>query len=149
MSTSNLLRRLLALLAGAVIACAAYAQQGQTVAGYIVNFGIVPAEVALGAAGHREAHPSTFPPGSQHLLITLDDAKSGQRIGNAEVVMEVTDPKGRVEKKPLLRTSAGGLPDYSELFEFGFAGRYAIRATITPKPGAKPFVARFTVDHEV
>ena len=140
---------MLVLLAAAFVACAAHAQQRETVGGYVVNFGIVPAEVALGVAGHREAHPANFPPGSQHLLITIDDAKSGKRVGDAEVVMEVTDPKGHVVRKPLLHTSGGGLPDYSELFEFGWSGRYVIRAIITPKPGAKPVVARFTVDHVV
>jgi hypothetical protein len=141
--------RVLAFLAAGLVTCATYAQQSQTVGTYVVNFGIVPAEVALGTAGHREAHPITFPPGSQHLLITLDDAKSGKRVGDAEVVIDVTDPKGRVVSKPLLHTSGGGMPDYSELFTFGWSGRYSIQATITPKPAGKPLVARFTVDHVI
>ncbi len=127
----------------------AVAQQGRTVAGFIVNFGIVPAAVALRAEGHRDAHPTNPPGGSQHLLITLDEEKSGKRIGDAEVVIEVTDPHGRVEKKPLLHTQGGGLPDYSELFVFGWSGEYSIRVIITPQPGAKPIETRFTVNHTV
>jgi hypothetical protein len=127
----------------------AAAQQARTVAGFIVNLGIVPAAVALRADGHRDAHPTNPPGGSQHLLITLDDEKSGKRIGDAEVVIEVTDPHGRVGKKPLLHTQAGGLPDYSELFVFGWSGEYSIRVIITSRPGAKPIETRFSVRHMV
>jgi hypothetical protein len=119
------------------------------VGGLIVNFGIVPAEVALRAEGHRDAHPAHPPSGSQHLLITLDDEKTGKRIGDAEVAIEVTDPHGRVEGKPLLHTQGGGLPDYSELFRFGWSGEYSIRMIITPRPGAKPIETRFVVSHTV
>ena len=127
----------------------ASAQQSRAVGGLIVNLGIVPAEVALGAAGHSESHPAHPPSGSQHLLITLDDEKSGKRIGEAEVVVDVTDPHGRTEKKPLLHTQAGGLPDYSELFIFGSSGVYSIRVIITAPPGAKPLETRFVVNHPV
>jgi hypothetical protein len=127
----------------------AAAQQTKAVGGFIVSFGLVPAEVALGAEGHREAHPANPPSGSQHLLITLDEEKSGKRIGDAEVVIEVTDPHGRVEKKPLLHTSAGGFPDYSELFRFGSSGQYSIRVIITPRPGAKLIETQFTINHSV
>ena len=125
----------------------ATAQQRNTVGGMVINFGIVPAEVALQASGHADAHPPHPPPGSQHLLITLDDAQGGKRIGDAEVTIEVTDPHGRVEKKPLLHTQAGGLPDYSELFRFGWTGKYSVRVIVTPRPGAKPIETIFMVNH--
>jgi hypothetical protein len=127
----------------------AFGQQAKTVSGLVINFGIMSAEAALRADGHRDAHPAHPPPGSQHLLITLDDAKTGRRIGDAEVAIEVTDPKSRVEKKPLLHTQAGGLPDYSELFVFGWSGEYSIRVIITPRPGATPVETRFTVNHKI
>lgn len=127
----------------------AAAQESKTVGGLVVNLGIMSAELALRAEGHREMHPLHPPPGSQHLLITLDDEKSGKRIGDADVVIEVTDPKGRVEKKPLLHTQSGGFADYSELFVFGWSGEYSIRVIITPKPGAKPIETRFTVHHVI
>lgn len=137
-------------LLGVVLAWTpAFAQQSKTVSGMSINFGIMSAEAALRADGHRDAHPSRFPPGSQHLLVTLDDASTGKRIGDAEVAIEVTDPKGRVEKKPLLHTQAGGLPDYSELFEFGWSGEYKVRVIITPRPGAKPIEAEFIVTHKI
>jgi len=137
------------LIAVALSSLPAAAQQSRTVGGFIVSFGIVTAEVALRADGHRDAHPTNPPPGSQHLLITLDDEKSGKRVGDAEVVIEVTDPQGHVEKKPLLHTQAGGFPDYSELFRFGSPGEYSLRVTITPRGGAKPIETRFTVKHTI
>jgi hypothetical protein len=109
----------------------------------------VPAEVALRAEGHRDAHPLHPPSGSQHLLVTLDEEKSHKRLAEPEVVVEVTDPRGGVERKPLLHTQAGGLPDYSELFKFGSPGAYSIRVLITPRPGANPVEARFTVHHAI
>lgn len=127
----------------------AAAQQVKVVAGVVVNLGLMPAELALRAEGHRDAHPQHPPAGSQHVLITLDDEKGHGRIGDAEVLVEVTDPRGRVEKKPLLHTQAGGLLDYSELFQFSWSGEYTIRAIITPRPGAKPIEARFTVHHTI
>ena len=125
------------------------AQQSKTVAGLVINFGLMPAESALRADGHRDAHPLHPPGGSQHFLITLDDEKSGRRIGDAEVVVEVTDPRGRVERKPLLHTQAGGFPDYSELFVFGWSGEYSIRVIVTLRPGAKPIETRFTVNNTI
>jgi hypothetical protein len=139
---------IVAIALGIAFAAPAAAQQSATVAGTTVNLGIVPAEVALRADGHRDSHPTNPPPGSQHLMITLDDQKSGKRVGDADVTVEVTDPRGRVERKPLLHTQGGGLPDYSELFEFRWTGKYTVRVVIAPK-GAKPIETSFTVNHSV
>ena len=137
-------------LATMALACApAIAQESKTVSGMVINFGIMSAEQALRVDGHRDQHPAHPPSGSQHLLITLDDAKSGKRISDAEVAIEVTDPHHRVEKKPLLHTQGGGLPDYSELFVFGWSGKYSIRVIITAQPGAKPVETTFVVHHRV
>jgi hypothetical protein len=106
------------------------------------------AAMALRADGHRDAHPPNPPSGSQHLLITLDDEKSHARIADADVSVEVTDPHGRVETKPLLHTQAAGLPDYSELFVFGWSGEYKIRI-IVKRPGVAPIETQFVVHHAV
>lgn len=139
----------LAVLGTALAWAPAAAQYAKTVGGFVVNLGIVPAAVALQAEGHREAHPLHPPPGSQHLLVTLDEEKTGKRLDQPEVVVEVTDPRGNVERKPLLHTHSGGFPDYSELFVFGWPGEYSIRVIIMPRPGAKQVEARFKVDHEI
>jgi hypothetical protein len=126
----------------------AAAQQVKSVAGVSVNFGVMSATAALRAEGHRDAHAPNPPSGSQHLLITLDDEKSRARIADAEVSIEVTDPHGRVEMKPMLHTQSGGLPDYSELFTFGWSGEYKVRVIIK-RPGAAPIETVFTVHHAV
>jgi len=138
-----------ALVALALLSSPAFSQQSTTLNGMTINLGVMEAEAALRVDGHREAHPQNPPPGSQHLLITLADAKSGQPIGDAIVVMEITDPKGHTERKPLLHTQAAGLPDYSELFIFPWSGRYSVRVTITLQSGAKPTQARFTLNHSI
>ncbi|HET7365488.1 MAG TPA: hypothetical protein VFJ70_18120 [Burkholderiales bacterium] len=133
----------------ALLALPAAAQQMKTVDGLVVNFGMIPAEQAMRAEGHRDAHPDKFPSGSQHVLITLADEKTGRRIGDAEVVVQIIDPKGKAVTKPLLHTSAAGMPDYSELFVFDWSGSYTLRVNITPAKGAKPVKASFTVHHSL
>ena len=125
------------------------AQQMKTVNGLVINFGLMSAERAVHADGHREAHPDKFPSGSQHVLITVADQKSGRRIADADVVVEVVDPKGKAVSKTLLHTSAGGMPDYSELFVFGWSGNYTLRVNIAPAKGAQPVKTSFTVHHQV
>jgi len=132
----------------ALAAPAAWAQE-KTVGGMVINLGLMTAAKAMQVDGHREAHEHAFTSSisAEHLLVTISDAKTGQRIGDAEVLVEVKDPKGKVERHPLLKTQSAGLPDYSEIFQFGWTGNYAIRVIVTPKPGAKAIETRFTVGH--
>ena len=121
------------------------AQQAKTADGLVINLGLMSAEQAIHAEGHRDLHPDKFPSGSQHVLITLAQESTGRRLGDAVVVVEVIDPKGKAERKPLLRTRGGGLPDYSELFVFGWSGKYLVRVSILPPGSAKPVRTSFTV----
>lgn len=106
---------------------------------------------AMKADGHREAHENAFTKSSsaEHLLVTIEDAKTKRRIGDARVVVSVKDPKGKVESRPMLRTQSAGLADYSEIFQFGWTGKYEIRVVVTPMPDSKPVEARFTVSHSL
>ena len=131
-----------------LFAASAFAQQAKTVDGVAIQLGIMSAEKAVHAEGHRDAHPAQFPHGTQHIVIVLADAQSGTHIADADVMVEVVDPKGGVEKKTLLHTSAAGMPDYSELFLFNWSGTYSLRLTAT-RANAKPLKATFTVHHEV
>jgi len=141
--------RLLVVAAASLLPAFAVAQQEVKVDGLVIEFGIMPADKAVHAVGHSEAHPQKFPSGSQHLLITLARENTGQRIGDTDVVVEVVDPKGKLVKKTLLHTSAGGMPDYSELFVFGWSGTYAVRVNVMPWAGAKPVKTSFTVHHQI
>ena len=133
----------------ALAASPATAQQMKSVNGLVINFGLMSAEQAVHAEGHRDAHPDKFPSGSQHVLITVADEKSGRRIADAQVMVELVDPKGKAVSKPLLHTSAAGMPDYSELFVFGWSGSYTLRVNIAPGNGAQSVKTSFIVHHQL
>jgi hypothetical protein len=144
------MKRLSAWAFAALLATApAWAQQQKTVDGLIINLGLMSAEKAVHAEGHRDAHPSSFPSGSEHILITVVEAKTHKRIADATVVVAVRSPSGMMEEKPLLHTQAAGLADYSELFAFGSPGRYSLRVKVTPSHGPKSAETVFTVNYEI
>lgn len=143
------MRTISLFILAAAIAAPALAQQETKVEGLVIELGVMPADKAVHALGHAQAHPAKFPSGSQHLLVTVAEEKSGRRLGDADVVIEVVDPKGMLAKKTLIHTSVGGMPDYSELFVFGWSGSYSVRVDVTPWAGAKPVKARFTVHHQI
>lgn len=137
----------LAAAVATLFTLSASAQQAKTIDGLMIHFGLMSAQEAVHAQGHRDAHPEKFPSGSQHILITLTDEKTARRIGDADVVVEVIDPKGQTERKALLRTSAAGIPDYSELFVFGWSGNYEVRVSVFARRDAKPVKTSFRVHH--
>jgi hypothetical protein len=53
-----------------------------------------------------------------------------------------------VQKKDPVLGRTGDFPDYSELFMFGWSGKYRIRVTVQPKEG-KAFRADFAWTHAV
>lgn len=137
-----------ALAAAALLAAApAAAQQRKTVEGVVINIGIVNALEAEHADTQHGVHTGGHGPGMQHIVVSLADAKSGARVADAEVGIELKDPKGKVQKKVLLPMTTAGVPDYSEVFAFGWSGKYDLRVTWTAKGAAKPVSARFTVNH--
>jgi hypothetical protein len=115
------------LFALVCMATSAYAEHQKTISGIIVSIGVVPAEQALGFPGGAATHDRRQPGGAQHLVVSLSDAKPGIHIADAQVTVEIKDPKGNVEKKTLLPASTTGMPDYSKMFRFGYSGRYTIR----------------------
>jgi hypothetical protein len=133
----------------ALFAAASVWAQEKTVDGLVINLGLMPAEKAVHALGHSEAHPATFPSGSQHVLISVADAKTHKPIGDATVVVNVRAPNGATVEKPLLRTQAAGMPDYSELFVFGSSGTYRLKVRVTPAHGPKSSETVFTVRHDL
>lgn len=140
--------RALALFAmTALLAAAPALAQEKTVNGLVINLGLMPAETAVHAEGHAEAHPHAFPSGSQHILIVVMDAKSHKPIGDASVMVAVRSPDGAIEEKPLLHTQAAGVPDYSELFVFGASGTYLLHVKIMPGHGRASTETTYTVHH--
>ena len=74
--------------------------------------------------------------------IASPNATSGTPIGDAQVTLELVDPRGRTQRRTLERGDAGGVPDYSGLFRFGWSGTYKLRVNVA-RAGAAPVSATF------
>src|SRR5262245_17244386 len=137
------------LLAALFALGSAHAQQRKTVEGMVINIGIVNALTAEHADAQHGVHQGGHGPGMQHVVVSLADAKSGARMAGAEVAVELRDPKGRLQKKALMLMTTAGVPDYSEVFDFGFSGKYDLRISVRPQGSAKPVSTSFTVNHYI
>ena len=133
----------------ALVALPASAQSQKTVNGLVVNIGIVNAIDAEHSDAQHGAHKGGHGPGSQHILVSLAEEKGGARVGDAKVSIEVKNPKGVVQKKALMPMVTAGYPDYSEVFDFGWSGKYQLRVLIERKAGARPIETTFTVNHVI
>ena len=85
----------------------------------------------------------------EHLVVSLARAGNGTRIGGAHVIVRVRDPKGHVEVKALQPMITSGVPDYSEVFSFGWTGRYVIEMTIRLQGAVEPLKASFVYQHVI
>ena len=137
---------LAAVLFGVLVAAlpAARAQQQRTVDCLRINIGVVTATWAQRFPEERATHPDHGKPGADHhLVVSIVDANGGTPVTAAEVRAEVRGPGGTVQAKELLPSQAGGVPDYSGLFDMQASGLY--RITVHVKTGArnKPLAARF------
>jgi len=137
------------LFAAALAAAPVSAQQRKTVEGIVINIGIVNALMAEHVDAQHGVHQGGHGSGAEHIVVSLADAKSGARIAGAEVAIELKDPKGRIQRKALMAMTTSGVPDYSEVFAFGWSGKYSLRLTVTPKGATKPVSTRFTVNHYI
>jgi hypothetical protein len=132
-------------LGAALAALPAAAQQMKTVGGVVVNLGIVSAIAAEHTDAQHGVHTGGHGSGMEHVVVSLAEEKGGARIADAEVTIEVKNPKGSVQKKPAAPMVTAGFPDYSEVFEFGWSGAYVVRVLVKRKAAAKPLEAVFTV----
>lgn len=142
----NILRIVSALAIAALVALPASAQRMTTVGGLVINIGIVGALEAEHADAQHGVHKGAHSAGSQHIVVSVAEQKSGARVGDAQVSIEVRNPKGMVQKKPLMPMMTAGFPDYSEVFDFGGSGKYAVRVLVKRR-GLQPTEAVFTVNH--
>jgi hypothetical protein len=149
MSISGISRALAAAALGAaLVAAPVAAQQMKTVGGVVVNIGIISAIAAEHADTQHGVHKGGHGSGMEHVVVSLAEEKSGARIGDADVTIEVKTPKGSVQKKPALLMVTAGYPDYSEVFDFGWSGSYVVRVSVKRK-AAKPIEAVFTVNRVI
>jgi hypothetical protein len=114
-----------------------------------IRYGLVNAIDAEHADAQHGTHKGAHGSGMEHLVVSLADAATGSRIAGARVEVEVRDPKGRVQRKSLQAMITAGVPDYSEVFEFGWSGRYTIRMSILRQGFSRPIKASFTHNHAI
>ena len=121
--------------------------QVQNVDGMTIRIGLVSAEQARQSVGEIQTHGSI--PRSKtmkHLVVSLSDANTGERIENAQVTVEVKNPLGQVQKKNMLHAAPAGPSDYSEFFRFDMSGKYEITVHVKRKGTEEPVKASFTED---
>jgi len=138
-----------AALAAAVVACPVSAQQMKTVAGIVVNIGIMNAIAVEHVDAQHGVHKGGHGAGMEHIVVALAEEKGGARIADAEVAIEVKNPRGVMQKKVALPMVTAGYPDYSEVFDFAWSGNYTVSVLIKRKGAAKPVEARFTVNRSL
>jgi hypothetical protein len=140
------IRTFCAAALAALLVLPAHAQQMKTVGGIVVNIGITGALEAEHADAQHGVHKGGHGSGMEHIIVSLSEEKGGARIADAEVAIEVRDPKGRLQKKAAMAMVTAGYPDYSEVFEFGWSGRYLVRVLVNRVGAARPIEARFAVN---
>lgn len=150
MKPHQLLQHALFILAVVLLAMPwAWAEHQKAIDGMVVNVGVVPASKAAKFPSETEKHGATYTSAAQHVLVSLSDAKTGGHIADARVTLELRGPKGKSQKKLLVAGSTAGIPDYSEIFDFGWSGPYRIRVTIERQGGKRPVTADLKWQHVV
>jgi hypothetical protein len=137
------------VLAAALVGAPALAQQAKTVSDVTIRYGLVTAIEAEHADTQHGTHKGGHGSGMEHLVVSLAQARDGLHIAGANVLVQVRDPKGKVEVKPLQAMTTSGVPDYSEVFNFGWTGKYTIDMTIRLQGIVKPIKARFVHNHVI
>lgn len=137
-----------AALVAASIAGALHAQvPGQKSAdGLIVRIGIADAaQVAKHAAGHGEQrmHGATKESGSEHVVVSLADERSGRLVQDADVVIVVDRSGVDHVRRRLEPMSMADAPSYGGWLDLRQPGPYRITVEIS-RPGVpRKTLARF------
>lgn len=130
--------------AAAAVVAAPVAEHRKVVDGLAINIGVVPASQLMRSdAYERSAHRDPGTGATHHVVVGVAEARSGTPIGDAQVTLELVDPHGGTQRKVLERGNAGGVPDYSGLFRFGWSGAYKIRVNVA-RAGAAPVTSTFS-----
>jgi hypothetical protein len=142
----NAKRMLAAGLLASAIAFPASAQQMKTVNGVVINMGIINAIMAEHADSQHGTHKGGHGAGMEHVVVVLAAEKGGARIGDADVTVEVKNPRGTLQKKALMPMLTAGYPDYSEVFDFGWSGHYTMTVLVKRKGAPGLVEARFDLN---
>jgi hypothetical protein len=119
----------------------------KTVNGVTFYLGVMPAEIVR---GHPKEHPESTmhgsPPkgsGSQHIVVALFDAKTGQRITDAKVSGRVAQLGLAADHKDLDPMQIAGSISYGNFYAMPNGGIYKIRVIATRKGESRQIEAEF------
>lgn len=122
----------------AVFTVPVYAQhETKTVDGLKVTLGITSVdEIKKHPEEHPEIRMHGGAKGTHHLLIHIEDEKTGKIIVDASVKALVHNPDGSKTVKILEPMTIAGFKDYGHYFDFKGLGNYHIEVAITPLKGS-------------
>ena len=125
-------------LMASVFAATVFAQhETKTVDGLKVTLAITSVEEIKKHPGeHPEIRMHGGPKGTHHLLIHIEDEKTGKVVGDASVRAAIHNPDGSKTLKNLDPMTIAGFRDYGNYFDFKDQGNYHIEVAITPAKGA-------------
>jgi hypothetical protein len=141
------------VLAGATLsACAPRASEGQSqvVEGLKLDYGLVADQVV---AGHPADHPETTmhggaptDPHSYHVVLSVADARSGQRVTDAEVSMDLSGPgHPGVNTSPMDPMTVNGQQTYGHYVVLPSEGPYQLKFEVRRPGQHRPMAARFVL----
>jgi hypothetical protein len=141
------------LAAAALAGCGPKAVTGQTqvVEGVRFDYGLVP-EAAPGAppAGQPDMRMNSAAPAhanSYHVVLSVADAKTGQKLEPPEVTMSLSGPdhpgKVSVAMDPM---TVNGQATYGHYVQLPHAGPYQLEFHVRPAGGYAPIKARFELE---
>lgn len=125
---------------------AADADHHRTADGLEIYIGIVPAEIVRKypeSSPERKMHGGKPKRGDVHVMVSLFDAASGQRIGDANVFARVAAQGAAGAEKPLEAMTIAGAASYGNYFGIPGKGPFAVELTITRPNVPKRARARF------
>jgi hypothetical protein len=150
-TTMNVFNRctLLALALAAIAPTVLADGSGKTVDGIEIFYGVVPAQVIARPTDQHDPKMHSrrfFGRGSHHLVVSLSDAKSGQRISDATVMATVTPLGLASTEKRLEPMLINETTTYGNFFDFPANSapfRIALKITRPTIPAHNTVVAEF------
>lgn len=150
-NTGTVARALLLFVLFTGSALAAETGQVARVNGIDVFYGVIPAEILRGhPADHAERKMHGGVPrgsGQHHLIVSLFDVKTGQRIENAKVTARTGEPGLTPQRKDLEPMQFAGTVTYGNFFTMSSPGPYRIEVDIRRPGDLKPAQAVFEYRH--
>ena len=144
--------RLAAALVAAFVAAPLGAQVPgeKTVDGIVVRIGIASAgQVAKHAAAHGEdrMHGGPRRGENDHVVVSLADGTSGERIAHAGVSVEVHRAGVAQRRRDLEFMPGPGVPSYGGWFDLGGAGPYRLKVEVALPGSRRKSTVEFDLDN--